>query len=189
MCMCKIIISKEQYKRLTGLQNERPISKAERLQKTTAENIMSAKYLLEDMEERLQDLSYAISEFEAAIYDHELDGMINRMTEYVRLIRALEADTKEAGDYLAGSVTRFMETTALSAFTVIRSEAEIKLKIDQSFENTNVMSIGYKDGEYALLFGEDEETVNEEPFIFAKGGEECYDEARKFIETFLDLEE
>lgn len=187
--MEKIIITKEQYNHLVELLNYLPIKNADNIQENTAQNLISAKYLLEEMTEKIEVLKDAIDDFEDAIYDHDLEEMINKMTNYTHVVRELKNDAEIAEDYISGSITRFVEATTLSDFTVIVSEDQIREAIDRNLTDTRVMSVGYKDGEYALLFGEDEDTIDIEPFVFAKGREECYDQARKFIESFLDLEE
>lgn len=187
--MNKLTISKENYSKIIELQNNLTVNNIENIKLTTGENIMLAKYTLEDIAEKIQTLQEAIYDFETAIFDKDVDEMVAKMTEYTRLISELKQDVDETQDYIAGSVSGFEQTVIPSEFTVIVSEEEIKSEIESSFDESKVMSIGFNDGEFALLFGEDEESIDLHPFIFAKGKQEDYDEARKFIEQFLDMEE
>ena len=187
--MDKIIITKEQHQQLTVLQRRLPAGSAANLPQTTMENVMSAKLQLDELAEHLELLHNAIDEFEIAIYDHDTKEMVSQMAAYTRLTQALKSDAEVVGNFIAGSITRFLEATTPSSFTVIVPDAEIREAIDQHFAHCNVMSLGYQDGSFALIFGEDENSAAQPPFVFAKGAEECYEEARHYIETFLDMEE
>ncbi|MBQ1186712.1 MAG: hypothetical protein IIX54_03385 [Clostridia bacterium] len=187
--MNKIIISKQNYNKVMALQNKMPVKNDEKVGKTTAENIMSAKILLEEMAERIEAIQEAIYDFETAIFDKDVDEMVAKMSEYTNLMAEIKQNADQAEDYIAGSITTFAQTTAPSEFTVIVPEEEIKQAIESNFDTVHVMSLGFKDGEFALLFGEDEDTIDRPPFVFAKGEEHNYSEAQKFIEQFLDMEE
>ena len=186
--MNKLIISKQNYNKVLALQNKMPVNNAKSIGKTTAENIMSAQILFEEMAERIEALQEAIYDFETAIFDKDVDEMVAKMSKYTGLIAEIKQTANQAENYIAGSIATFAETTTPSQFTVIVSDEEIKQAIESNFSDINVMSLGYKDGEFALLFGEDEETIDRPPFVFAKGEEHNYSEAQKFIEQFLDME-
>ena len=184
--MEKIKITREQREHLAALLDFMPTPEEEFLEKNTAEALYSAKCLLDEMEENIEALRDAVFDFETAIFDQNLDEMLNKLAEYVHLARRLCLNAQSTEGFIAGSLTRFIETT--SDFTVTVNEEEIKKVLDREFVFDRVMSVGYKDGEYALLFGADEETIDRPPFIFAKGSEDCYDEAREYIEGLLDME-
>lgn len=187
--MDKIIITKEQHHQLTALQRRLPAGSAANLPQTTMENVMSAKLQLDELAGHLELLRNAIDEFETAVYDRDPKEMVRQMAAYTCLAQALKSDADVVGNFIAGSITRFLEVTTPSSFTVIVPDAEIRTAIDQHFAHCNVMSLGYQDGSFALIFGEDESAAAQPPFVFAKGAEECYDEARRYIEAFLDMEE
>lgn len=187
--MEKIILTKDQYRRLEEIQRMVSVKKIENLQATTAENLISAKYLLEEISRRIDRILAAIDEFETAVFDHDPEEMIRQITRCVQLNGEWKRDAETAEDFLAGSVARFLEATTPSDFTVIVPEEEIRRVINENFDTETLMSVGWREGWFALIFGPDEETIDRPPFVFAKGREACYNEARAFIETFLHQEE
>lgn len=186
--MDKITVSKEQFNKLIKLQDEFTVNEPLYIQKTTAENIMAAKVLCKELSYELMKMQNLLDETETAFYDKEINTAIDLAPEYVHLAKEIKEYTLMIEDYLAGSISTLIAATEISSFVVTATSDEIQKVIDKNFKICPVMSIGFRDGNYALLFGEDEESIDIEPFIFGKGKAEDYEYAKQFIETFLDLE-
>lgn len=187
--MNKIKITKEQFNNLIKLQSALPVTDAKSTMGKTAENILEAKTICSGLDFEVNELYDKIHDAECHLYDKNIGAAIGAMGEYIDKIQEIQKDIKGIANYLAASITTLIDATEISTFTVTAKSEEIQQVIDKSFEICPVMSIGFKDGIYALLFGEDEKSIDLEPFVFARGEEDDYETARQFIEGFLDLED
>ena len=68
---------------------------------------------------------------------------------------------------------------------VLDSSAEVITEMTNIYD---VMGVGYCEGNYALLFGDDEDSYESDPFIFAKGEESEYDSVMGYINDLIDAE-
>lgn len=118
-------------------------------------------------------------------------GGIDALSAMVEQMRDLKASVDTAYDELAHTLCALRALLEPAGWSPIRTDDEIRQAIDEGFELTNVMSLGYRDGQYALLFeeAEDDEALVADPFLIALGGEEDYDEIRAFVEQFMDMED
>lgn len=188
--MNKIKLTENQFKNLVELGAALSVSEPEYIQENTGENIRAAIRLCKELTLELNDLQNTLDDTMYALSEKKIDESIAKMTEYTQIAKAVKEDAATIENYLAGSISKFIEISkAEETFIVTATSEEIQKVIDTNFEICPVMSVGYKDGVYALLFGEDDDTIDIEPFIFAEGNEDDYDKAQRFIETFLDLEE
>ena len=187
--MDKIKITKEQFIRLLGIRAAFPVREGSRVQETVAENISEANRLCKGLGYDLMDLQDLLYDTEEAFYSSDTESALSTMAEYASIARGIVEYAQMIEDYLAGAIEKFSEITEPSTLVITAKNEEIQETIDRNFEICPVMSIGFMDGSFALLFGEDEDRIDIEPFIFAKGQAEDYDEAMRFIEGFLDLEQ
>ena len=165
--MNKIKITNEQLNKLVKLQSVLPVTDANSTMGKTAENILEAKTICSGLDFEVNELYDKIQDAEYCFYDKNIGGTIDKMGEYVDKIQELQKDINDIANYLAASITSLIDATEITTFTVTATNEEIQQVIDKSFEKFPVMSIGFKDGVYALLFGEDEESIDIEPFVFA----------------------
>lgn len=187
--MNKIKITKNQFNNLIKLQSVLPVTDATNTMGKPAENMLEAKTICSGLDFEVNELYDKIHDAECHLYDKNIGAAIGAMGEYIDKIQEIQKDIKDIANYLAASISTLIDATEISTFTVTAKSEEIQQVIDTNFEKCPVMSIGFKDGVYALLFGEDEESIDIEPFIFARGDEDDYETARHFIEGFLDLED
>ena len=187
--MNKIKLSANQYNKLIKLEAALPVSNPQQIQETAGENIRAAINLCKALALEINDLENFLNDTLYALVKKNIDFSVATMTEYTHIAKTVKEDAKAIANYLAGSISKFIEVAETEeSFTVIASREEIQSVIDKNFEIYPVMSLGYNEGSYALLFGEDDETIEIKPFIFAKGRKEDYEQVQRFIETFLDLE-
>ena len=187
--MNKLRIDTQLYKRLIGLQSRISGYDEAEVAENFADNIEGAQRSCRELEFILSDLQNAINGADYAVYDKEIERGVENMEQYVKSLGELEEEISLLKGYLAGTIKTLSEITEPSRFVVTVSNEEIERVLDETYEKYQLMSLGYNDGKYALLFGNDEESIEEEPFVFATGREDEYEEVRKFIETFLDLED
>ena len=188
--MNKIKITNHQFSTLTRLQSILSAGTPDDIQENTCENIKAAVQLCKSLTLELDQLQNLLDDTLDELYENNINAAISNMSEYTKLTNEIKTDTAMMENYISGSLTKFTDVAEIAEpFILIVTKEEIKQTIDRNFEICPVMSLGFKDGDYALLFGEDENTIDIEPFIFAKGNKEDYDAVQRFIETFLDLEE
>lgn len=188
--MEKIYISKEQLTTLIKLQSELSAYDLCSAEPTTGENLMRAEEIARNSAFDLSDLQDALTSTGFAIRDKNINGIIKNMAQYVKLMKTIKEDMQIIENHLAASVSKFLEVTELyNGLELVATDDEIQNALDDGFEQFPVMSVGYKDGIFALLFGEDENSIDIEPFVFAKGTEENFDEAEEYIESFIDIDE
>lgn len=188
--MNNIKLTTSQFYQLIKLSSELPVNDAADVRETMGENIRDAIRLCKELSLELSDIENTLNNAMYALVDKRLDDVINGITKYTDLAKTIKEDTTIIENLLAGSISKFIEISEPeNSLNIIVSKEEIQATIDKNFEIYPVMSVGYHDGNFALIFGEEEFSIDTEPFIFAKGKEEDYDEAQRFIETFLDLEE
>jgi len=188
--MEKIYISKEQLTTLIKLQSELSAYDLYSAEPTTGENLMRAEEIARNSAFDLSDLQDALTSTGFAIRDKNINGIIKNMAQYVKLMKTIKEDMQIIENHLAASVSKFLEVTELyNGLELVATDDEIQNALDDGFEQFPVMSVGYKDGVFALLFGEDENSIDIEPFVFAKGTEENFDEAEEYIEKFIDIDE
>ena len=187
--MNRLRIDTELYKRLISLPSK--ISGYDEAESADnfADNIEGAERSCRNLEFILSDLQNAINSADYAVYDKEIERGVESMEQYITSLSELEEEVASLKNYLAGSIKAVAEITEPSRFVVTASSEEIERVLDETSDRYQIMSLGYNDGKYALLFGNDEESIEEEPFVFAVGREDEYEEVRRFVETFLDLED
>lgn len=187
--MKKEMITQQQYATLKDLVAEVPLTAEAEVRETTGENFRQAQYYCHDLIDQMEELLEGMDEFASAIYDKDIALAIDKMATTVHRMKEIQTDVATLANYTTGAVIKLLDTVEPSSFTVIVSEEEICQAIDQYLVGDNSMAVGYRDGEYALCFGKDGAQYYEEVFLFAKGREEDYDEAQRFIETLLDCED
>ena len=187
--MNRLRIDTELYERLISLPSK--ISGYDEAESADnfADNIEGAERSCRDLEFILSDLQNAINSADYAVYDKEIERGVESMEQFITSLSELEEEVASLKNYLAGSIKAVAEITEPSRFVVTASSEEIERVLDETSDRYQIMSLGYNDGKYALLFGNDEESIEEEPFVFAVGREDEYEEVRRCVETFLDLED
>ena len=187
--MNRLRIDTELYKRLISLPSKISGHDEAEAADNFADNIEGAERSCRNLEFILSDLQNAINSADYAVYDKEIERGVESMEQYITSLSELEEEVASLKNYLAGSIKAVAEITEPSRFVVTASSEEIERVLDETHDKYQIMSLGYNDGKYALLFGNDEESIEEEPFVFAVGREDEYEEVRRFVETFLDLED
>ena len=187
--MNRLRIDTELYKRLISLPSKISGHDEAEAADNFADNIEGAERSCRNLEFILSDLQNAINSADYAVYDKEIERGVESMEQYITSLSELEEEVASLKNYLAGSIKAVAEITEPSRFVVTASSEEIERVLDETSDRYQIMSLGYNDGKYALLFGNDEESIEEEPFVFAVGREDEYEEVRRFVETFLDLED
>ena len=187
--MKKEMITQQQYATLKDLVAEMPLTAEAEVRETTGDNFRQAQFYCEDLIDQMEELRDGMDEFEYAIYGRDIALAIDKMATTVHRMKEIQTDVATLANYITGAVVKLLDTVEPSSFVVTASEEEIQQAIDEYLVGETGMSIGYRNGDFALCFGKDGAEHYEEVFFFAKGQEEDYEEARCFIETFLDLEE
>ena len=187
--MNRLRIDTELYKRLISLPSKISGYDEAEAADNFADNIEGAERSCRNLEFILSDLQNAINSADYAVYDKEIERGVESMEQYITSLSELEEEVASLKNYLAGSIKAVAEITEPSRFVVTALSEEIERVLDETSDRYQIMSLGYNDGKYALLFGNDEESIEEEPFVFAVGREDEYEEVRRFVETFLDLED
>lgn len=120
-------------------------------------------------------------------YKDFIDG-IRVLSEMVEQLDELQESVDIARRELGHTLCALRELTESAGWSPICSNEEMVRGIETGFSLTDSVSLSYKDGQYALLF-EEIDDIAAEPFVFAVGGEEHYDEVCTFLKQFLNMEE
>lgn len=187
--MNKIKLSRNQFESLDHLSTEVPVCEPIYIRESTFENINDAIKLCNALRFEIGDLENMLNDILYAIKDRGIDDAISKLRDSASIVKTIREDAKFTENYLAGGISKFLEASEIGdSFKVIAKNDEIKSYIERNFEILPVMSLGYSEGRFALIFGEDDDNIAVNPLIFAQGNQEDYERAQQFIETFLDLE-
>ena len=146
------------------------------------------KYLIDG----LNDLSDAAMDLEWSARDKKHSEAVDGIDKVVSLATEIFEDTDNLSETLQNMLAAYRNLTQCSDYQLILEETEIAKLIQENFTDDTTLSVCYKDGKFALAFCEiiDDEEISE-PFlmkVFAEGEAYAYDNLRKYIGTFLNLD-
>ena len=156
-----------------------------------AEHLRETRRMSDWLSGEADTLSNQADEALDELYDRNFAGGIDMLSKMVTQLDELRDTVEIIHSQLANTLCALRELTAPAGWLPTCTDAQIRQYIDEGFALTNVMSLGYQNGQYALLMEKDEngEELVLKPFVIGVGRDEDYDEVRAFVEQFLDMEE
>ena len=117
-----------------------------------------------------------------------MNGFEKMTSNFEEVLDDIDNITRTCQNALAA----FRDLTQCTEYELILSDEEINEIIEQNFKPDTTMSVGYRDGQFALLFCEVvDEVEKEEAFlvkVFATGDAAAYDAVEAYINKFMDCE-
>ena len=156
-----------------------------------AEHLREVRRMCDWLSEEADTLSNQADEALDELYDKNFTSGIDMLSKMVTQLDELRDTVEIIHSQLANTLCALRELTAPAGWLPTCTDAQIQQCIDEGFTLTNSMSLGYQNGQYALLFEKEEngEELVKEPFVIGVGREADYEEVRAFVEQFLDMEE
>lgn len=140
----------------------------------------------------VDELSDTVSDLDMAGYDRNFDEVVNGFEKMTNNLEEMLADIDDITKAAQNALAAFRDLTQCTEYELILSDEEINEIIEQNFKPDTTMSVGYRDGQFALLFCEVvDEVEKEEAFlvkVFATGDAAAYDAVEAYINKFMDCE-
>jgi len=185
--MSKIQMVAVLYGKLMALCNQLRVEEDACEVATTMENLQSTQTLCHYLAEDVRTLADMAGEVEGALYEQDLSAAVGALSDFVDRFRELQGDMHTLRDYVQRSAVSFHHAVEPVGFAPLCTDEEMESVIAEHFQRDSVMSLGYKDGQYALIFGDGEQ--ESEPYVFAVGSGDEDALARAYIERFIEVEE
>ena len=151
-----------------------------------------------DMEHICKYFQYELNEFQDVLMDiklsaadHNIEKLVQGLKEITDLIPEFSQNINTISKATTDAVTSFKSASKEICLTMLYDDKHIKQLIDDNFKEDTTMSVGYKDGEFALIFCEIIDEIEQPPFsinVIAKGEKESYDDVQAYINRLLDFE-
>lgn len=189
--MNKIKIDKKLYNKLNDLCESLKLETESKTDSTAAECLKEVYRVGSIMTDEAQTLIDAVDDALADLYNRNFEIAIEELSTGVKEISNLRESLDMITANLSNGLNLLRDLLEPNGWTLTCTADEIQEAIDKGFSLTDSMALGYKDGEFALLFDKSEEdgTLVCPPFIIATGDQEHYEEVQKYVESFLDMEE
>lgn len=142
-------------------------------------------YLQHDAEE----FNSVLNDLNMAITDRSTDGIVDALKSICSCIEDLKDDVETLVSVTQDALISFRKA-GIPPFTLICSDEHIKETIDQYFTYDTTFSIGFKDGEYALIFCNivDGNEVPKYHEVVAKGDVDCFDAVKEYILSAAEMD-
>jgi len=189
--MEKITLYADLYEELNGLCETMGVAADAMSPHKPAEHLREVDRMSSILSDEAQTMVDHTGDALDTLYEKNFIGGIRALSAMVKQVDDMHESLDHIRTNLAHALCSLREITQSANWTPTRTGEEIEAYLDEGFELVNTMSIGYRDGEFALLF-ENELNSGEfllEPFVVARGTEDCYDEVRAYVEQFMDMED
>lgn len=189
--MEKIKLFADLYSKLTALCEAMRVTEDAKAPNKMAEHLREARRMTGILANETDKMEECAEDALDQLYEKNFVDGIASLSVMVEQVQQMRESVDKIYADLAHTLCALRELTESAGWNPVCTDEEICAAIDEGFELTNVMSLGYYDGTFALLFekgGESEDLVMP-PVVIAVGDEECYDDVRYYIEQFMDMEE
>ncbi len=189
--MEKITLYADLYEKLNELCEAMGVADDAKPPHKMAEHLREADRMSSILADEAQTMADHTCDALDTLYEKDFVGGIKALSAMVSQVDEMRDSLDRIRADVANALCSLRELTESAGWTPTRTGEEIQAFLDEGFELAETMSLGYHDGEFALLFENEPESGEFvlEPFVVARGNEDCYEEVRKFIEQFMDMEE
>ena len=189
--MEKIKINTNLFRKLNTLCENMQIPANAKADRKMAEHLRQLYHTSSYMADDLNVFADRVDDILSALYVKDFTNGISLLSDAVEQTEELQESLEAMCNELAGSLAALRQLIEPAGWKAVRTDEEVKKIIEDGFSVTNSMSLGYENGQYALLFEESEtdSTMVLPPYVVAIGGEDDYKYVRAYIESFMDMDE
>ena len=158
---------------------------------TLYNNVINLERICKNLQYDLNDFLDVLTDVQLSIVDHDIEKLVQGLKEMTDFIPELSQDINTINESTKDAVASFIATSEKIGFSLLYDDKHIKQLIENNFKENTTMSVGYKDGEFALMFCEIIDEIEQPPFsinVIAKGEREAYDYVQAYINRLLDFE-
>lgn len=155
---------------------------------TLYDSVTDMEHICKDFHYNLNKLQDALMDIKLSIADHDTEKLVQALKEMSGLIPEFSQDINTISKSTADAVASFKSASEKIGFMLLYDDKYIKQLIDDNLKGDSIMSVGYKDGEFALIFCEVIDDIEQPPFlinVIAKGEKDSYDDVQAYIERVL----
>lgn len=152
------------------------------------EGLHELLYICSYFADDVDALSDAASDLNMNAYDRKQEETVMGIEKVVSLFEEILDDTDRLTTTLQNILASYRNLSQCADYELLCSEKELKDLIDQNFVKETSLSIGYKDGEFAIFFSKTENKKEHEPFltkVIARGPETAYGNLNDYIGQLL----
>ncbi len=189
--MNKLKINTILFEKLNELCDRMQVDPIAKSNYKMAEHLRQIHYISNDLTNDLNAMSDNVDDILGALYHKDFVVGIDLLSKAADQAAELQDSINTICDELANALTALRELVEPDTWKPLHTDEEMKKVLNESFDLTNSMSLGYQNGQYALLFEKSDgsEELVIPPVIVAIGGENDINEVRAYIESFMDMEE
>lgn len=188
--MNKILLNNSQSRIIDDCCKKLDIKHDYEANTTLYDNVINLERICKTLQYDLDDFQDVLTDVQLSIVDHDIEKLVQGLKEMTDFISGLSQDINAINESTKDAVAKFKAISENNGFILLYDDKHIKQLIDDNFKEDTTMSVGYKDGEFALMFCEIIDEIEQPPFsinVIAKGEREAYDDVQTYIERFLDL--
>ena len=188
MLISKILLNDSQYRIIDDCCKKLDIKDDYESNTTLYDSVTDMEHICKDFHYNLNKLQDALMDIKLSIADHDTEKLVQALKEMSGLIPEFSQDINTIRKATTDAVASFKSASEKIGFILLYDDKHIKQLIDDNFKGDSTMSVGYKDGEFALIFCEVIDEIEQPPFsinVIAKGEKDSYDDVQAYIEKFF----